>query len=132
MSKTNRHLEISTDKAPSAIGPYSQGIRAGNAIYISGQIPLDPVSMEIVTGGFKEQAEQVFKNLEAVAEAAKCSLSNVVKMTVYLIDLDDFADINEVMSDYMSEPYPARAAIQVAALPRGAMIEIDAILHLKA
>lgn len=130
MSKHKPPIVISTDKAPDAIGPYSQAIKAGQTVYLSGQIPLDPMSMEIIDGGFKEQAEQVFKNLEAVSEAANGTLSHAVKLMVYLTDLDDFAELNAIMGQYLSKPYPARAAVQVAALPRGAMVEIDAVLYL--
>ena len=121
---------ISTDQAPAAIGTYSQAVKADNTVYISGQIPLDPVSMEMVSDDFSEQAVQVFKNLIAVAEAAGGSLGDAVKLNVYLTDLNDFAALNDVMSDYMQEPFPARAAVQVAALPRGAQVEIDAVLCL--
>lgn len=121
---------ISTDRAPAAIGTYSQAVKVDNTVYISGQIPLDPVAMEMVSDDFSEQAVQVFKNLIAVAEAAGGSLSDAVKLNVYLTDLNDFAALNEVMSDYMQEPFPARAAVQVAALPRGAQVEIDAVLCL--
>jgi len=121
---------ISTDNAPAAIGPYSQAVKVGATVYLSGQIPLNPNDMEIVSESFSEQAEQVFKNLAAVAKAAGANLSNAVKLTVYLTDLNNFAGLNEVMSNYFSEPYPARAAIEVSALPKGALIEIDAVLCL--
>lgn len=121
---------ISTDNAPAAIGPYSQAVKVGGTVYLSGQIPLNPNDMEIVSESFSEQAEQVFKNLAAVAKAAGANLSNAVKLTVYLTDLNNFAGLNEVMSNYFSEPYPARAAIEVSALPKGALIEIDAVLYL--
>ena len=121
---------ISTDKAPAAIGSYSQAVRVGDTLYLSGQIPLNPQSMEMVEGGFSAQAVQVFKNLSEVAEAAGGSLADAVKLTVYLMDLADFAELNEIMSRYVEEPYPARAAVQVAALPKGALIEIDAVLCL--
>lgn len=126
MSKTI----ISTEAAPAAIGAYSQAVKVSDTVYISGQIPLDPVTMEIVSKKFEAQARQVFKNLIAVAEASGGSLSDAVKLTVYLTDLDDFAALNTVMADYMKEPFPARAAVQVAALPKGVQIEIDAVLHL--
>jgi len=121
---------ISTDNAPAAIGPYSQAVKVGATVYLSGQIPLNPNDMEIVSESFSEQAEQVFKNLAAVAQVAGGNLSNAVKLTVYLTDLNNFAGLNEVMSNYFSEPYPARAAIEVSALPKGALIEIDAVLCL--
>lgn len=121
---------IVTDQAPAAIGTYSQAVKVGSTVYISGQIPLDPISMEMVSDDFTEQARQVFKNLIAVAEAAGGSLADAVKLNVFLTDLNDFALLNEVMSANMHEPYPARAAVQVAALPRGAQIEIDAVLCL--
>jgi len=121
---------ISTDNAPAAIGPYSQAVKVGGTVYLSGQIPLNPNDMEIVSESFSEQAEQVFKNLAAVAQVAGGNLSNAVKLTVYLTDLNNFAGLNEVMSNYFSEPYPARAAIEVSALPKGALIEIDAVLYL--
>lgn len=121
---------ITTDKAPAAIGTYSQAIKAGNTVYLSGQIPLDPVRMVLVEGGFEAQAVQVFENLKAVAEAAGGSLSDVVKLNIFLTDLSHFAKVNEVMSRYFSAPYPARAAIGVAALPRDAAVEMDAVLVL--
>lgn len=121
---------ISTEAAPAAIGAYSQAVKVADTVYISGQIPLDPVSMEVVSQEFESQARQVFKNLIAVADASGGGLSDAVKLTVYLTDLNDFAALNTVMADYISEPFPARAAVQVAALPKGVQIEIDAVLHL--
>ena len=121
---------IATKNAPAAIGAYSQAVVAGNNVYISGQIPLDPSNMEVVGDEFSTQAHQVFKNLRAVAQAANAELADAVKLTVYLTDLTDFADLNAIMNDYILEPYPARAAIQVAALPKGVKIEIDAVLVL--
>ncbi len=121
---------INTEAAPAAIGTYSQAVHAGNLVFISGQIPLDPVSMEVVDGQFKVQAIRVFENLRAVAAASGGSLADAVKMTVYLADLSNFPLLNEVMGDYMTEPYPARAAVEVSALPKGVMVEIDAILVL--
>ncbi len=121
---------INTAAAPAAIGTYSQAVKVDNTVYISGQIPLDPESMEVVEGQFKAQAVRVFENLKAVAEASGGSLADAVKLTVYLADLSNFPLLNEVMSDYISEPYPARAAIEVSALPKGVMVEIDAILSL--
>jgi len=126
----NRKI-IDTENAPSAIGPYAQAVVVENAtrsIYISGQIPLSPGSMEVVSQEFSEQAQQVFKNLSAVATAAGSSLADAVKLTVYLTDLERFAELNEIMSQYFKPPYPARAAIQVSALPKQAQIEIDAVL----
>lgn len=120
---------ISTPNAPAAIGAYSQAVRAGNQLYVSGQIPLDPQSMEVVSEEFEAQAEQVFRNLQAVIEAAGASLADTVKLTVYLTDLGNFAQLNQIMAGYFSEPYPARAAVQVAALPKNVQVEIDAILH---
>lgn len=121
---------IETSEAPAAIGPYSQAVRAGNTVYLSGQIPLDPGTQQIVGQDFEAQATRVFDNLEAVARAAGGSLANVVKLTVYLTDLGRFAEVNEIMVRYFEEPYPARAAIGVAALPRQVQIEIDAIMVL--
>lgn len=119
---------INTDEAPAAIGPYSQAVRVGGTAYLSGQIPLDPDSGEIVGRDFEAQARRVFANLRAVADAAGGSLKDVAKLTVYLTDLGRFAEVNEIMVEYFSEPYPARAAIGVAALPRNVQIEIDAIM----
>ena len=121
---------IATDKAPAAIGTYSQAVRAGNTVYMSGQIPLDPATMELVEG-FEAQTVQVFENLKAVAEAAGGSLQDIVKLNIFLTDLGHFAKVNEVMGRYFAQPYPARAAIGVAALPRGAAVEMDAILILE-
>jgi reactive intermediate/imine deaminase len=119
---------IKTTAAPAAIGTYSQAIRAGSTVYLSGQIPLDPATMEVVSESVEAQIRQVFDNLSAVAQAAGGSLADVVKLTVYLTDLGNFAAVNEIMATYFSEPYPARAAIGIAALPRAAAVEIDAIL----
>ena len=119
---------INTDRAPAAIGTYSQAVRAGNTVYLSGQIPLDPHSGELVTGDIAAQIRQVFDNLAAVAEAAGGSLDNAVKLTVYLTDLGDFSTVNKIMAEYFSEPYPARAAVGVASLPRHTEIEAEAIL----
>jgi len=121
---------ISTKGAPGAIGTYSQAIKVDGAVYLSGQIPLDPVTGEIVDGGFRDHAVRVFENLKAVAEAAGGSLADIVKLNVFLTDLANFAAVNEVMSEYFAQPYPARAAIGVAALPKGAQVEVDAIMHL--
>ena len=119
---------ISTDQAPAAIGTYSQAVRSGDTVYISGQIPLVPVSGEIIEGGIEAQINQVFDNLEAVATAAGGSLQQAVKINVYLIDLSHFPLVNQIMADRLSEPYPARAAMQVSALPKAVDVEADAIL----
>jgi reactive intermediate/imine deaminase len=121
---------IHTDKAPQAIGPYSQAVRAGDTVYLSGQIPLDPKTMQLVSGDVDAEIRRVFENLEAVAEAAGGSLANAVKVNVFLTDLAHFARVNEIMATYCTQPYPARAAIGVAQLPRGARVEIECILHL--
>ena len=120
---------IATDKAPQAIGTYSQAVAVNGTVYLSGQIPLDPESMQLVEG-IHEQIDQVFRNLAAVAEAAGGSLADIVRLTVYLTDLNNFSAVNEVMANYITEPFPARAAIGVAALPKGAEVEIDAIMVL--
>ena len=122
--------QVHSDSAPAAIGPYSQAIKAGPLVFLSGQIPLDPKSMEIVSDDIAAQTHQVFKNLIALADAAGGSLSSAAKLTIYLTDLSDFAVVNEIMAGYFSEPYPARATIQVSALPKGSAVEIDAILAL--
>jgi reactive intermediate/imine deaminase len=121
---------IHTDKAPKAIGTYSQAVRAGDTVYLSGQIPLDPATMELVTGDIEKEIRRVFENLKAVADAAGGSLAQAVKVNVYLTDLANFAKVNEVMAQYISEPSPARAAVGVAQLPRGARVEIEAVLYL--
>ena len=119
---------ISTPAAPAAIGPYSQAIKAGNTCYLSGQIALDPATGQLVTGGFEAEVVRVFENLDGVAAACGASLADTVKVTLYLTDLGNFAKVNELMSRYFTEPYPARAAVGVASLPRGAQIEADAVL----
>ena len=119
---------IHTGQAPAAIGTYSQGIRAGGTVYLSGQIPLDPATGQLVAGDIRAQIHQVFRNLAAVATAAGLGLESAVKVTVYLTDLGHFAAVNEIMAEYFPQPYPARAAIGVASLPRGAAVEADAIL----
>lgn len=119
---------ISTAGAPSAIGTYSQAIKAGQIVFLSGQIPLDPETMEIVAGDFESRARRVFDNLKAVVHAAGGELDQIVKLTIYLTDLENFAAVNSVMADYFKEPYPARAALGVASLPKGADIEAEAIL----
>jgi reactive intermediate/imine deaminase len=121
---------IHTDSAPKAIGPYSQAVRAGNTVYFSGQIPLDPSNGELVTGDISFQTKRVFENLKAVCEAAGGSLAGIVRVGIYLTDLGNFAQVNTVMAEYFKEPYPARSTIGVASLPRGAQVEIDAILQL--
>jgi reactive intermediate/imine deaminase len=119
---------IQTRDAPAAIGTYSQAVKAGDTVYLSGQIGLDPASMQLAEG-IDAQAHRVFRNLAAVAGAAGLSLDHAVRMTVYLTDLAHFARVNEIMAQYVREPYPARAAVGVAGLPRGALVEVDAILH---
>lgn len=121
---------IHTDGAPSAIGTYSQAVHSGNLLFMSGQIPLDPETMEIVEGDFAARAHRVFQNLRAVAEAAGGNLDQAVKLTIFLTDLDNFATVNEVMAQYFNEPYPARAAVGVASLPKGVDIEAEATLAL--
>ena len=121
---------ISTDKAPQAIGTYSQAVKTGSSVYLSGQIPLIPETMEMLEGDIKQQIHRVFQNLQAVAEAAGGDLSDVVKLNVFLTDLSDFPHVNEVMAEYFQQPYPARAAVGVAALPKDAAVEMDAILEL--
>ncbi|HCM46330.1 MAG TPA: reactive intermediate/imine deaminase [Colwellia sp.] len=121
---------ISTDKAPSAIGTYSQAVKVNNTVYLSGQIPLVAETMTVIEGGFTEQAEQVFKNIVAVCEAAGGEIDDMVKVNIFLTDLSNFATVNEIMSRYFSQPYPARAAVQVSRLPKDVAIEIDGILEL--
>ncbi|MCC7463947.1 MAG: RidA family protein [Gammaproteobacteria bacterium] len=121
---------IHTEHAPRAIGTYSQAVRAGNTVYVSGQIPLDPASGELLSGDIEAEIRRVFDNLAAIATAAGGSLANVVKLTVFLTDLAHFAKVNEIMAGYFREPYPARAAVGVAALPRGARVEMECILVL--
>ena len=119
---------IATGQAPAAIGTYSQAVAAGGAIWLSGQIPLDPATMTLVTGDIEAEVRQVFGNLAAVAAAAGASLDDTVRFTVYLTDLGDFAVVNRVMEEVLNPPYPARVTVQVAALPKGARVEVDAIL----
>ena len=121
---------VASENAPSAIGTYSQAIRSGDLLFMSGQIPLVPATMELVEGDFEARARQVFDNLRAVAEAAGGNLDQIVKLTIYLTDLGNFATVNSVMEDYFTEPYPARAALGVASLPKGVDIEAEAILAL--
>ena len=119
---------ICTEKAPAAIGTYSQAIKVNNTVYLSGQIPLDPETMSVVDGGIDAEIEQVFKNLTAVCEAAGGELKDIVKLNIFLTDLGNFATVNEIMARYFSEPYPARAAIGVKALPKGVGVEMDGIV----
>jgi reactive intermediate/imine deaminase len=121
---------ISTPHAPAAIGTYSQAVRVGNTIWVSGQIPLDPATKELIKGDVEAQVRQVFENLKAIVTAAGAGFDDVVKATVFLTDLSHFALVNKVMADYFREPYPARAAVGVAALPRGAMVEVECIVAL--
>ena len=121
---------VQTEAAPAAIGTYSQAVRIDDTVYLSGQIPLQPSTMELVEGDMELQIRQVFDNLAAVAQAAGGSLNDIAKLNIFLTDLSHFPLVNQVMSDYFAEPYPARAAIGVAALPKGAEVEMDAILHL--
>jgi reactive intermediate/imine deaminase len=123
-------ISIQTDRAPQAIGTYSQAVRCGTTVYLSGQIPLLPDTMELVSGDMDAQIRRVFDNLAAVAEAAGGSLADVVKLNVFLPDLGNFALVNNIMAEYFEAPYPARAAVGVAALPRGAQVEMDAIMEL--
>lgn len=120
---------IRTSDAPAAIGTYSQAVKIGTTVYLSGQIPLVPATMQMVSDDFSQQTHQVFKNLSAVCEAAGGSLSDMVKLNIFLIDLGQFAVVNEIMSQYFAEPYPARAAVQVSALPRASQIEIDGVME---
>jgi len=119
---------IHSDNAPKAIGTYSQAVKVGNTVYCSGQIPLDPVTMQLVSGEFKDEVHQVFKNMRAVAEAAGGALNDAVKVNIYLTDLSFFAQVNEAMAQYFVEPYPARAAVGVKELPRGCRVEIEMVL----
>lgn len=121
---------IHTAAAPEAIGPYSQAVRVGDTVYLSGQIPLDPATMNLVSGDIEAEIRRVFDNLKAVAEAAGGTLSQAVKVNVFLTDLANFAKVNELMAQYFTQPYPAHAAVGVAALPRGARVEIECVLHL--
>jgi len=124
---TNKAI-IHTDKAPAAIGTYSQAVKVNNTVYLSGQIPLNPETMELVDGDFATQAHQVFKNLRSVCEASGGSLQNIVKLNLFLTDLSNFPIVNEVMAEYFDKPYPARAAVGVAQLPKGAVVEGDGVM----
>jgi len=121
---------IATDKAPQAIGTYSQAVKCGNTVYLSGQIPLDPATMALVEGDMEASIVRVFENLKAVCEAAGGSLQDIAKLNIFLIDLSHFALVNEVMARYFEQPYPARAALAVAALPKGAAVEMDGVMEL--
>lgn len=122
---------ISTNKAPAAIGPYSQAVKVGDTVYLSGQIPLDPATMELVEGGMDVKVRRIFDNLSAVCEAAGGSLQDIVKLNVYLTDLSHFQLVNSIMEEFFSQPYPARAAVGVATLPKGTSVEMDAIMVLR-
>ena len=121
---------ISTELAPAAIGPYSQAVRVGNTIWVSGQIPLDPATKELVQGDMEVQVRRAFDNLKAIVVASGASLDNVVKANIFMLDLSHFALVNKIMAEYFREPYPARAAVGVAALPRGAQVEVECIVAL--
>ncbi len=121
------HQPIHSDQAPDAIGPYSQAVRVGDTVYLSGQIPLDPATMELVNGDIEVQTRRVFDNLVAVMRSAGGSLGNIVKLTIYLVDLEQFARVNTVMTEYFEPPFPSRATVAVAALPKGAPVEVEAI-----
>lgn len=124
-------VPVSTPNAPAALGPYSQAVRAGNTVYLSGQIPLDPATGELVAGGFEAQVHQSFRNLKAVVEAAGGHLGQVVRLGLFLTDLGQFGTVNTIMAEYFQTPYPARSTIQVAALPKGAPFEVEATLVLE-
>ena len=124
------HQPIHSNEAPNAIGPYSQAVRVGDTVYLSGQIPLDPQTMELVEGDIGARARRVFDNLTAVMQEAGGSLSDIVKLTIYLVDLEQFGQVNEVMAKYFDAPFPSRATVAVAALPKGAPIEVEAVAHL--
>ena len=124
------HQPIHSNEAPNAIGPYSQAVRVGDTVYLSGQIPLDPQTMELVEGDIGARAKRVFDNLTAVMQEAGGSLSDIVKLTIYLVDLEQFGQVNEVMAEYFDAPFPSRATVAVVALPKGAPIEVEAVAHL--
>ena len=124
------HQPIHSNEAPNAIGPYSQAVRVGDTVYLSGQIPLDPQTMEVVEGDIGAKARRVFDNLSAVMQEAGGSLSDIVKLTIYLVDLEQFGQVNEVMAEYFDAPFPSRATVAVAALPKGAPIEVEGVAHL--
>jgi len=131
MKSPTKKQSIETERAPSAIGPYSQAVVAGEILYVSGQIPLDPRTGEIVAGGLPAQTTRVLDNLKAVVDAAGGTMGNVVKVTIYLTDMQQFAVVNEIYASYFSSPFPARACVEVSALPKGVEIEMDAIAHLE-
>ena len=124
------HQPIHSNEAPNAIGPYSQAVRVGDIVYLSGQIPLDPQTMEVVEGDIGARVRRVFDNLAAVMQEAGGSLSDIVKLTIYLVDLEQFGQVNEVMAEYFDAPFPSRATVAVAALPKGAPIEVEGVAHL--
>lgn len=126
---SDRHV-IATESAPAAIGPYSQAVRIGGLVFCSGQIPLDPTTMQIVEGGIEEQANRVFANMSAVAAEAGASLADICKLTIFLTNLGDFVVVNEIMARHFSQPYPARSTVEVSALPKASLIEIEAIIAL--
>lgn len=130
IKKENRLKVVTTSEAPAAIGPYSQGISAGNLLFVSGQIPLDPATGDMVKGGMEEKTHQVLKNLKGVVEAAGATLGHVVKTTIFLVDLNHFLTVNKIYAEYFSGVFPARSTVQVSALPKGADIEIEALVHL--
>ena len=121
---------IQSDNAPAPIGPYSQAVKVGDTMYLSGQVPLDPATGELIDGDIDAMARRIFDNLAAVMAAAGGSLADIVKLTIYLVDLNDFAKVNAVMAEYFQEPYPSRAAVAIAGLPKGAPVEVEAIAHL--
>lgn len=125
-----RRKTIHSDNAPSAVGPYAQAVRLGETVYLSGQIPLDPATMELVSGDITAQTRRVFDNLRAVCQAAGGDLASIVKLTIYVTDLSHFGRVNEIMAEYFREPYPARATLGIAALPKGAAVEMEAIMSL--
>lgn len=122
---------IQTEKAPAAIGPYSQAIQAGDFLYVSGQIPIDPASGEIVSGGVEEQTDRVLKNLQAILEEAGADFTNVVKFSIFLKDIEDFGVVNEIYGSFLEEPYPARATVEVSRLPKDVLVEMDVVAYLK-
>jgi len=126
----SQKIIITTDKAPQAIGTYSQAVKVGNTVYLSGQIPLDPKTMTMVSDDFAEQVVQVFENLTAVCDAAGGKMSDIVKLNIFLTDLSHFATVNEIMSRYFQQPYPARAAIGIKELPKGSLVEMDGIMEI--
>lgn len=132
MSRSMSRSIIHTDRAPAAIGPYSQAVRSGHTVYLSGQIPLDPATGEVLDGDFEALTRRVFDNLAAVADAAGGCLNDLVKLNIFLTDLGHFQTVNQIMTEYLAEPYPARAAVQVAALPKGVPVEMDGIMVLPA